>query len=163
MNIIKALKENEKPFGLMSEEMRREFKRIQGEGTRNHLQFWNEDEWQIASSPTWNGSRIYRLRPDYEEKPEIVECEVMINSNGELACAYEGFNEDACCPLSDCVNDPDFIGFKYEDDRMDTPIKRSACPRLYVVNGSTSETLGSQSFDKAEVLTPTHVLFRSTK
>jgi hypothetical protein len=102
--------------------------------------------------------RIAEIVPDYEEKPEIVECPV---SNSGDPVQFCDSNMNPLGDLSDAIDCSDFIGFKYEDEFVDIN------PRLYVLrdcDGKKCETsmLDSEVGDY-EVLTPTHVLFKGAK
>lgn len=75
MDIIKALKDNCKPFGLMPEEMQAKAQDI---GQQEFKMYMKDGTWSTCGGYDNFGSKIvtdqtYRLRPDYEEKPEIVE------------------------------------------------------------------------------------------
>ena len=154
MDIIKALKENEKPFGLMSEEMQAKAKEIKYDARNNpNFDYFNDGaDWVSADRPDFGRNRTYRLRPDYEEKPEIVECEVMkrqiMNCNPSLDYSFDG----DICSLHQAMTDQRFIGFKYEGSDLARPL-----PRRY------RDPIDGHVYDfwreGYEVLTPTHVLF----
>ena len=155
MDIIKALKENEKPFSLMSEEMQAavlEFKFADLEwytygGTSN-------PHWETPSTgPT--GSRItsYRLRPDYEEEPEVVKCEIKADKHGFLYVEMYG----DIIYLNDACKYPSFIGFLYEDGSI------TAMPRIYEAGEAGTQCIFYPVMGEYDVLTPTHVLFRKGK
>ena len=61
--IIQALKDNEKPFGLMSEEMQEKVKEI----GIIEFQYWDFG-WETCQIRDWADGACYRLRPGYEEK-----------------------------------------------------------------------------------------------
>lgn len=157
MDIIKELKENEKPFDLMSEEMQAAV-----------LEFKFADlEWYTyggTSNPHWEtpstgpaGSRItsYRLRPDYEED-EVVKCEVF-KTMGNLMFRHDiGNGGKQGIVLSRAVDYDDFVGFLYEDGSV------CAWPRRYDAGGLTLDLFKVEGLGfGTTVLTPTHVLFRS--
>jgi hypothetical protein len=153
-DIIKALKENETPFGMLSDEIQMKAMRI---GKAGNFEFWNETRWALQSNKEiFRKEYTYRLRPDYEEKPEIVECEIYVNKDG-----YLEFKKGAMlCGLQEPIDNPDFIGFKYEDERSHEDIRPTPLPRLYM---DDEGNIFSQYKEGYEVLTPTHVCFRSTK
>ncbi len=156
MNILEQLKENEKPFGLMSEEMRAK----QGDMEKSDFQVFRNGAWMNydASFPGCN-SFVYRLRPDYEDEPEIVECEIIADGNGKFH--YNRPDGITNCSLSTAVNCPDFIGFKFEDGTV------FGLPVKYSVPGVT--TKGYYAFyddiktSQALEHHATHVLFRQKK
>ncbi len=155
-NIIQQLKDNEKPFGLMSEEMR---KRMRELAANSVLEFWNDHEWDCAMMPSFKGSTTYRLRADYEEKPEINECEISVGRNGTLS--YDRDDGITSCSLGSASSYPDFIGFKFEDGTvMGSPVK-------YSVPGMTSKGYYTSYEDiktgQALEHHATHVLFRRKK
>ena len=141
MNIIQQLKDNEKPFGLMSEEMQAKMDEI---GIEN---FIHGKEWCV-----------YVLRPDYAEEPEIVECEIILNPESNIwgyKCPYSGdpINADYAhsCPGFRLT------GFKFADGKIRSlPIMYSKFGDVYYV--ATERHLGNY-----EVLHATAVLFRRQK
>jgi hypothetical protein len=156
MDTIKALKKNERPFGLMTAEMQAKAKEI-GIG-----EFWVYIEFgqnQMTSPAVWgkhpdrfNWGETVKLRPDYEPKPEIVECEVKANRHGLHFVDDEG----RCLGIGMAINYPDFIGFKYAGGVVSTS------PRHYydgIEGEQTWQIYESKLLTKYEVLTPTHVLF----
>lgn len=99
---IQALKENEKPFGLMSQEMQEKAREIQStyDGTTLFDYYAGDGEWRGASTPDWDRDIItaYRLRSDYTEEPEKVHVR-MIRSN------------ETNSPVSICSIDADVIWY----------------------------------------------------
>lgn len=153
MDIIKVLKENEKPFGLMSEGMQEKAKEI---GKGGNFEAWFPDGWvKIVKDPAetgWHAHRAYRLRSDYQEKPEVVKCEVYISGGGCLRYRLKNLVNPI---LTEAIINPDFIGFLYEDGRFTT------YPRMYK-QGTSLYAEANDNVKDYEVLTPTHVLFRRT-
>lgn len=153
MNIIEQLKANEKPFGLMSKEMQEKAVELDCE---NRFEVYCEgDLWDtvIATGP-FIDTHVYRLRPDYEEKPEVVKCEVYTDAVSKLC--YKGLPNGHSFWY--CIANPDFIGFLYEDGEV------CADARRYKSSiGDIFYSVNSTSVEHYEVLTPTHVLFRGAK
>ncbi len=153
MDIIKALKENEKPFGLMPEEMQAKAREMSAD-----LQKFCTNGWVALQAPSAPKMKFatYRLRPDYEES-EVVECEVKL---------YKGrlwwFNADGdpVLTINNAIDYPDFIGFKYEGGTVS-----GSCRLRKDIYGM--KFVATHHVDPAdygyEVLTPTHVLFRRPK
>jgi hypothetical protein len=154
MDIIEALKENEKPFGLMSKEMQDETEEI---GKINFLVSIanNGGEW-VSTAPGNKSlcpSDVYSLRSDYKEEPEVVKVLIHPNSSGCLVYDKADGVGMPWPPISRAVNDPDFIGFLYEDEKI------ASYPRRYDHPvGMSVITEGDVS--NCKVLTPTHVLFK---
>jgi hypothetical protein len=152
--IIQALIDNEKPFGLMSEEMQAKAKEI---GHRGFIYYTGDGTttWITCHLDSrFDRFRTYRLRPDYEEKPEIVECEVYVSTTHINKNVK--FDREEPYFLYEATAMPDFIGFKYEGGYV------CVYARGYRRSGSDVIYYGMQldSVDKYEVLTPTHVLFQ---
>ncbi len=152
-DIIKLLKDNEKPFGLMSEEMQEQAKSIE---VANFQRWLCEDTWGTPKDHVFLGGSVYRLRPDYAEKPEIVECEILLNPESNIwgykcPCSGDPVNADLAhsCPGFR------LIGFKFEDGTLRTT-------PIYYQRPTHTNT---QVFLNEEytVLHATHVLFRKTK
>ncbi len=79
-NLIQQLKDNERPFGLMSEEMQEKAKEIE---CYNFLVYW-ENGKTIRWFPTdqylskgFMRDKAYRLRADYEDEPEKIEVRII--------------------------------------------------------------------------------------
>ena len=144
MSIIDDLKNNEKPFGLTSEGMQAKAKKIEIDQFSELGLGGNWLSLPTLGGKEWYEGTTYRLRPDYEEKPEI---------------------DDEVVKLSDAVNRPDFIGFKYTDSRIEGVNRRSFSPRMYlkISDGTLFFAMQEGGIDQYEVLTPTHVLFRGSK
>jgi len=152
MDITKALKDNEKPFGLMSEEMQAKAMGIH----KTEFVYYDKEGWMPCTSDSqWCNDATYRLRPDYEESG-VVEL-VVEEGDGRLFFT----NKEGSCILCDASKYVDFIGFKYESNMTDT------VPRLYrtEADGVTKYKTGilTDEVDEWEVLTPTHVLFGRSK
>jgi hypothetical protein len=167
MDIIKALQINKEPFGLMStdeftnEEMQAKAKEIE-RGAGDWFQRFGQ-EWHDASHINkFANVYTYRLRPGYEIKPEIVECEIKAyDDSGWLKYKRCLTAEGPPMRMTEAPADSTFIGFKYDGGEV------YATPRIY-----RTEILGEKTnyqafllrdIDEQEVLTPTHVLFRVTK
>ena len=150
--IIQALKENEKAFGLMSEDMRVKARDI---GNKEFCLYTNShDEWMRITiyQDDFDDCYAYCLRSNYEEKPEIVECEIKIGRNDLLYFDRHDGITSCCVPTA--TKYPDFIGFKYEDGRI-----RSTA-RCYSHTTGKYLYMTLEEVDTCKVLTPTHVLFR---
>ncbi len=145
-NIVQQLKDNEKPFGLMSEEMR---KRIRELAPKSVLQFWNNDKWDCAMTPSFKGSTTYRLRADYEDEPEIVEHEIF-GVESHLHFHYQGTRHSVC----QAYDQPDFIGFKYESGQVELS------PIVFKSDCSTKSICQFRDLAALTALHATHVLFR---
>jgi hypothetical protein len=156
-DLIEALKKNERPFGLMSQEMQAKAEGIGFCG--NFRRFLGPTNWSgVISNPAHGHSYIstYRLRSDYQEQPEIVERKVDTNEFGFLCVNYDGCE----LMLTEALDHPNAVGFKYEK----RPDKIVAVTRQYwdnVLEGwCIDPTVESINSGQVEVLTPTHALFR---
>ena len=154
-NLIELLKDNEKPFGLMSEEMQEKARKIGILG--NFRQFVGPGWGGIykATGCNFHDIKTYRLRPDYTEEPAIVECEISKTDDGSLG--YRRKCNGGCGGsnlLFRVLADPDFIGFKFEDGIVTGLLIRYKMPhRMF-------STFAYKNFAEIEVLHATHVLFR---
>lgn len=93
--------------------------------------------------------------PDYEEEPEIVECEITEQKNGTLG--YDRADGITQCSLGSALSYPDFIGFKFEGGQVElTPI-------VFKDGISTKAICQFRNLAEHEVLHATHVLFRGSK
>lgn len=168
-DLIKALKDNEKPFGLMMKGLSNDddygdlmevFARV----GKNFQQYdgsmipgeWRIDELFSLTRDYTNHGITYRLRPDYQKEAEAEKCEVYENSRGVLMF----IDSSGHTYIDTAPRNPDFIGYLYEDGTV------SPHYRLYV-ESHTKALLGSVQIEDIEaglkVLTPTHVLFRKAK
>lgn len=157
--LIQALKDNEKPYCLMTSDMKRLAEKIRKEklATSDFLMMNISGVFLLNANLNEFCLRdTYRLRPNYEppEDKAGVECEVYVSEKGYLHYRTAGHKP----VLSKAIDNPDFIGFKYE---WTDGARISTAPRLYYGDGMFSEMLRFSNLEAIEVLTPTHVLFRS--
>ncbi len=155
-NIIQQLKDNEKPFGLMSVEMQEKARAI---GIRRMFDFYgHRGDWIPTCGDLFHENSTYRLRSDYAEEPEIEERLIMPAGAGLVCCSSVVGVENLL--VSECVNDPDFIGFKFKDGTV------AAMPIRYFIIGTKPRGY-SISFDEIKAnqdfMHATHVLFRRNK
>ena len=154
-NLIQQLKDNEKPFGLMSEEMQEKAKEMPWK----HFQVWgyvgSEDKWIMPGSDTFRSHFTYRLRPDYEDDLEIVECEI-ITDQGKM------WYMQGCLrhKLHRAINDPDFVGFKFKDGTVAAAPFR---PMLIPTSPRGSSIPFDETKANEDYMHATHVLFRRKK
>ena len=161
MTIIDQLKTNEKPFGLMSEEMQEKAREI------GWASFWVYTEFgqmKMELPPVWGKhpkrfewDHAFRLRPDYEDEPEIVECEIveyeiLDGEHGRMAKTGDGL-----IPIHEAFSQPDCIGFKFEDG-MVAPVSI-----YYRDAGGGAYCKAATGLEELTVLHATHVLFRRRK
>ena len=167
MTIIEQLKKNEKPFGLMSEEMQEKAVELGFHGNFQLYSGYGSDGGfgAIIDNPKYGYNRklTYRLRPDYAEEPEIVECEIYVGESirpGFGLDVYD-FGIDRELSIALIPNGYKRIGFKFEDGSvMGSPVK-------YSVPGMTSKGYYASYEDLAtnQALEhhATYVLFRRSK
>lgn len=153
--IIEALKANEKPYGLMSEAMQAKAEEIQ---VHNFLALTVMGEFRQHSLPDFLTCDTFQLSRDYEEKPEIVECEVQHHAEDNSLC-YRSYPSNSLEALSCAQDNPDFIGFKYEDGNIYPQ------PVMYSENGGLHFISQIENFASGKDIAnrPTHVLFQVTK
>ncbi len=157
-NLIQLLKDNEKPFGLMSAEMQEAMRQIGKNGFERYFArgngTWGEHD---MTSRVFLHDTAYRLRPDYEDEPEIVECEIYPDEKDGLLTYMRKDNPTFLIAAAD---DPNFIGFKFKDGTVAIAPSR---PMLI----PTSPRGFSASFDEIKAIQDfmyaTHVLFRRKK
>lgn len=155
-DLILALKNNEKPFGLMSEAMQAKAKEIE---RTNFNYYHHSNEWICTvGSGDFSLDMTYRLRADYtepvEDEYELVKIEPQKNFGGDLGYT-KPLSESAC--LSAACDDPNFAGYLYEDGSVynnSTVYKKSGC---FGGEKTDMDRLNSRSVD---VLRPTHVVFK---
>ena len=160
-NVIQQLKDNEKPFGLMSAEMKRKMHSLD----TKYLQTYEIGEWLDLALPLGETQDVcqytYRLRADYKEKPEIEEWPTF-ELDGDLRYKRnlaDRSDKGFCIDMAS--RNPDFIGFKFEDGRF------TKWPIRYIDTGHTLlteiTTMSSPWPNFVKVLHATHVLFRRKK
>ena len=157
-NLIQQLKDNERPFGLMSEEMQEKAKAIGFPGNfRTYL--WPNFGGIIANLEYgYSGQLTYCLRANYEDEPEIVE-RIIMPAEAGLVCLSSVVGVENLL-ISECVNDPDFVGFKFADGCWRTS------PIYYQMPTMCNDQIHpNKTTDFAEmiVLHASHVLFRRKK
>ncbi len=158
-SVIKLLKDNEKPFGLMSEEMQAKMRDVDAAAFQR---------FSARDNGTWCDHDMtdrvflydvpYRLRPDYEDEPEIVECEIYSARDGNVYIDVYDFEDEEEIRLDVIPVGYKRIGFKFEDGNM------SASPVRYRNrSGAIWHTVPLEDVADFEVLHATHVLFRRKK
>ncbi len=157
MNIIQALKENKRPFVLLSNEQQMLIMKAVKCDKVIVLEDNIVETWHLATSIDWNfqsnWTRTYRLRPDYKEEPKVVKCEVKPDTDSGRLCYRRPTHVEEF--LWTASSHPDFIGFLYKDGMVE-----SAARRYEFQHGGIGNRV-LESADKVEVLTPTHVLFKA--
>ncbi len=154
MNVIQQLKENQRPFGLMSEEMR--------EKAREMCR--SEDLQEYTCNKRWERhlkgyvlreSTTYRLRPDYKKEPEIIEFEILDGELGLMAKTGDGL-----IFIHEAISQQGFIGFKFEDGCI-RPVPVVYTPRNAAITCCWDVKAGNMT--AYTVLHATAVLFRRPK
>ncbi len=160
-DLIEQLKSNDKPFGLMSEEMQAKAKEI---GKGGYFEFYNES----GNSGVWTPNNrdsinefacdmTYRLRADYTEpaEDEYESCEISVDpETGKLCYRRHAHVEEFIYTASSL---PNFAGYRYEDGKIcDTDLRflDKAGSDLW---GVTLEQIKS---GEAIPFRPTHVVFK---
>ena len=164
--IIQALKNNRYPFGMWDKPecygtelggaMQAKAKEI------GKFDIWTGNGTHGYSGETaigrFNPAFTYRLRPDYEEKPEIVEWPIF-QKDGELRYArHLADHDEQGHSLVLAMTKPDSIGFKYEDVLFGGLYKRKS-------TGQFALMIDFAELHLYEVcdMTEAHVLFQVTK
>ncbi|KKN77257.1 hypothetical protein LCGC14_0362350 [marine sediment metagenome] len=158
MDIIKALKENEKPFGLMSEELQAKTKEMgrgcfqlfmaHGQWLRCPTQDFNKDEFVPGTT--------YRLLADYQEPAEDgYETIEIVNEEGALKYLPED-NGEVCWFITTAQSDANFAGYLYADAII------SSMPVRYDIDGVGHHNFYFAKEDafRTNILRPTHVVFK---
>ena len=159
---IEALKKNEKPFGLMSAELQEAAKKM---GRYDFQCYMHHGQWlkchiEVGEENEWSNGHTYRLRPDYEQEPSIVECEITLLGD-ELAYSNPGRNLKVY--IDTAPRDPDFIGFKFEDGFVRMDATAFDLKEVFTGVEFCDDCVKMEKLNDFEVLHATHVLFRSTK
>ena len=114
---IEALKKNEKPLGELDKELQDALLSVDPTDLEAHP----AQEWSKITNSAYRPQdyTIHRLRPDYQPESEIVEIRIYDEGN-------ERYFEDEGEPVGmrKAVNSKDFIGFKFEDGKIeDSPVR----------------------------------------
>ncbi len=163
-NIIQQLKDNEKPFGLMSEEMQEKAREIEPPGNFLFFTPYRPNggiEWALMAGEQneLHNHFTYRLRADYEDEPEIVECEIYNKESQTRGCyikAYD-FGNKTGLGLAQYPDGYKRIGFKFEDGTI------LGCPVMYHFDNNRADEIHGLEMEDVTVLHATHVLFRRNK
>ena len=143
MNIIEQLKQNEKPFGLMSREMQDKAEEI----GKEHFVWWQDTRWR-GTAPTFSFSNnVYRLKSSYTEKPKVIELEIYKSGRGLWIQSNDRphlyTNAPALCPEPGYY----FAGFKYSDGIVARNTTRWVAPNGCVMYCHTQD-LSSWTIDR---------------
>ena len=149
---IQALKDNKKPFGLMDKELRELAKEI---GPKEFNRFCGG--WRENPHRDFEQYFAYRLRPDYEEKPEIERCEVLPQQYETEPIKFRGPAGPTC--LHKAPSRQGFIGYEYEDGNVyPQPVMYNESGGFHFIT-----TLRDINGGKDISVRPTHVLLRRQK
>jgi len=118
--LIEALKNNEKPFGLLSKPEQECLRKINELCSIECYQ--DSGGWSIGNGEgfvqidnAYCRHCVYRIKADYNPEPEIVECKVrIICAVRELSFDYK---EDSF-GLEECVKIKDWYGLKWSDGQQ---------------------------------------------
>ncbi len=152
--MIDRLKANKEVFGEMDKDLQ---EIIKGMG-KDDFQSYAGGRWGVSTAlGGFQSDFAYRLRPDYKQESEVVECEIYKDSNSEddLTFIHPNGND---VPLQNAFSLHDFIGFKYEGGDV------CPYPIVYGLKGRLgyATTTSVEDFKKEErfIDHATHVLFR---
>ena len=157
---IEALQKNEKPMCFMDSELREimlgmkpaDFRVLQDTSTKDKPG-WDDGVFGEEWHPDVNGYNTFHLRDDYKQEPSIVESKIFTDPDGLKCSKRTGVSKYKNMMLSDCINDPGFIGFKFEDGQVHT------APILYT-EPCTSQRYEQLKSGGCKARHATHVLFQ---
>jgi len=154
-DLIKQLKDNEKPFGLMSEKMQEKANEI----GCTEFDYYGTCVWESYPAGDFYNDQACRLRPDYVEKLEIEECEIRTTELGNRVYTGDGEVEIG---IQAAMRRRNFLGFKFEDG---TWYGASIMPvhRDYEQISWAHISVDDVVSGKVTILDATHVLFRRKK
>lgn len=112
--LIERLKQNEKPYGLLTEEERECFESI----GKNNCLFFDGVRWHPCNTGEFFREYAYRISPKYQVEPEVVKCEVKKIKDSFREDHLRYFRGNYWRHLTESLNDPDFMYFEYEDGRQ---------------------------------------------
>lgn len=142
--IIDDLKQNEKAFGLMSVLMQEAARKI---GEKYFEQYGRN--WNGLGGMHFADAWTYRLRPDYQEEGGV-EKHSIVSVHGRLVYDFHGHTQ-----IQDAPSRPNFIGYQTSGWIYGCVYKNKK-DKDYVCL-----IIPAAELDQYEVLTPTHVLFKS--
>ena len=163
-SIIQQLKDNRYAFGMwpdpecygkkFGEAMQGKARALPKEVFDVYENFPDGVDWNpcLKGSGNFCTYQTYRLHADYEDEPEIVECEIKRQFN-DVYYIFTGK-----CPIYTATGDPDFIGLKFENWIWGMAYKNKH-------TGIITLMIRADQLDDYEVcdMTQAHVLFRRTK
>ena len=163
MNIIQQLKDNRYPFGMWPDpecygkELGEAMQAKARELGKSCFQFFdNFRRWVVANLPIFELQSTYRLRPDYEEEPKIVEVRIYDESNERYF-----LDDGEPCRVHAVIASVHCAGFKFEDGGWyDAPIKPVGPDgKLWSGNITVDDIVSG----RVKILHATHVLIRRSK
>ena len=166
-NLIALLKNNRYPFGMwpdpecygkeLGEAMQGKAKEV---GRHEFQCYMLHGQWLAGGDQQeFMPGCTYRLRPDYEDEPEIRQMEIAPN-NSNCLCMYNDARQ-SFGSIANVHERPDFIGFKFEDGGWyDAPIKPVGPDgNLWLGNITVDDIVSG----RVKILDATSVLFRRKK
>ena len=111
--LIEKLKNNEKPFGLLSEEEQECLKNIAKSKSIEMFNWerWEKGDWEVSSVDS-----AYRISPDYNPEPEYTTLIIEVK-DGILGVEWSSLQFIA---LHEILDMPNFRGFFAKDDKTST-------------------------------------------
>ena len=169
--LIDLLKKNRYAFGMWTDpecygpEIGKEMQEKALEIGNDNFHYYTSDrKWEPYPSGDFYDDQACCLRPDYEEEPEIVECEIEeceIKREGGTGNFVYRRDGHIIKSLHRAIDDPDFIGFKFEDGGWyNAPIKPVGPDgKLWSGNITVDDIVSG----RVKILDASHVLFRRQK
>ncbi len=161
MTTIEQLKDNRYSYGMWTEpecygpELGKEMQEKAEEiGKDGNFLYWNGREFEAVYGDIFFPAETYRLRPDYEEEPSIVECEITDTADGYRVYSGDG---DKGMGIHAVYRRSNFIGFKFEDGTV-RPV-----PVTYLRKDGHKDSSSHITCTDDTVLHATHVVFRGQK
>ena len=112
-DLIEKLKKNERPFGLCSKEEQECFERV---GRGNCKCFDINKEWaELISGLCFGTCSTYRIKSNYQLKPEMKKYEVYTTSKTNTCWFYFDTLKEKQWSLSSAMNMPNFSHFELDN------------------------------------------------
>ena len=110
---IEKLKNNEKPFGLLTPEEQECFRKV-SKGNCLYVSDMMKKWYQAPLAGEFCYGCTYRIKPDYQPEPEFVDLEIiLLKKRGKLGCSIDNYWHD----LHELPSLPNFVGFKRDYDK----------------------------------------------
>ena len=122
-DMIEKLKKNEIPFGLLSSEEQECLVEVKRHNCTNYLE---SKLWTNCSGGLFANTVVYRIKPDYQPEPKLVDCEIYKKA-GTLWAEFDGIKYK----IFELLSQEEFAGFYHTGGDKQTEVQPEWVARYF--------------------------------